>query len=79
LAARTLSLNINKKTFFVILYFSAQFCRQSAGENDPRSTLARVGLDLLDAWSDGNATPRDRRSPLGEVLAVTLADTRSFL
>ena len=25
-----------------------------------RGTLARAGLDLLDAWSDGNATPHDR-------------------
>jgi hypothetical protein len=42
-------------------------------------TLARAGLDLLDAWSDGNATAHDRLSPLGEALAVTLADTRPFL
>ena len=33
---------------------------QSVGENGPGGTLARAGLDLLDAWSDGNATPHDR-------------------
>ena len=26
----------------------------------PWGTLARAGLDLLDAWSDGDATPHDR-------------------
>jgi hypothetical protein len=42
-------------------------------------TLAQARLDLLDAWSDGNATPHDRLSPLVEALAVTLAENRPFL
>ena len=53
--------------------------RWSVGENGPGGTLARAGLDLLDAWSDGNATPHDRSSPLEEAMAVTLAETRPFL
>jgi hypothetical protein len=34
---------------------------------------------LLDAWSDGNATPHDRLLTLGEALAVGLAETWPFL
>ena len=45
----------------------------------PWVALTRAGLDLLDIWFDANATPHDRRSPLGEALAVTLAETRLFL
>jgi hypothetical protein len=37
-------------------------------------------LALLDAWSDGNATPHDRFLSLVEVLvAMGLAETRPFL
>ena len=45
--------------------------RKSVGGNGLGGTLARAGLDLLDAWSDGDATPHDRLSPLGEALAVS--------
>jgi hypothetical protein len=41
--------------------------------------MARAGLDLLDAWFDGNATPHDRLSLLEEALAATLAEIRPFL
>ena len=49
--------------------------------NGPRGTLARVqvGLALLDAWSDGNATLHDSLLPLGEALSVGLAETWPFL
>jgi hypothetical protein len=40
-----------------------------------RGTMAQAGLALLDAWSDGNATPHDRLLPLGEALALGLAET----
>jgi hypothetical protein len=48
--------------------------------------VARAGLDLLDAWSDGNATPyyrfTSRRSTgrdLGRNSAVPLAVSEPFL
>jgi hypothetical protein len=63
----------------IFSYLGGYFKRWSVGENGPGGTLARAGLDLLDVWSDGNATPHDRWSPLGEALAVTLAETRPFL
>ena len=34
--------------------------RYSAVENGLGGPLSRAGLDLLDAWSDGNATRHDR-------------------
>jgi hypothetical protein len=46
----------NRKT----LFFSQQCAHLSIGGNGPGGTLARAGLDLLDAWSDDNATPHDR-------------------
>jgi hypothetical protein len=65
----------------LILYYKYDF--RASGKTAMWGTLARAGLDLLDglndAWSDGNATPHDRLSPLGEALAVTLTYTRPFL
>jgi hypothetical protein len=63
-----------KRSSLALTYFG-----ESVGENGPGGTLARAVLDLLDAWSDGNATPHERWPPLEEALAVTLADNRPFL
>jgi hypothetical protein len=43
------------------------------------ANLERGRLALLDAWSDGNATPHDRVLPLEEAFAVGLAETWPFL
>ena len=52
---------------------------RASGKTALRANLARAGLALLDAWSDGNATPHGRLLPLGEALAVGLAETWPFL
>ena len=73
--------NCEKQSFLLVEFFLiCNLLRHSVGGNGgPWDILTRAWLALLDAWSDGNATPHDRSLHLGEVLAVGLAETRPFL
>jgi hypothetical protein len=65
------------RDFFI--YYVYFFKGRASGEKSLGANLERAGLALLDAWSDGNATPHDRLSPLEEGFAVGLAETWLFL